>query len=112
MMTAPIVLDLLRLFLGAASSGPRGIDRVDLAYARFLFENWPGECMGLLPTAWGLRLYHRRRVLRGLDKLEELWREQAGGPDVTFASVLNRLSGTDEQPSARRPTGQVLRSAA
>lgn len=110
-MAPPIVFDLLRLFLSASATGPRGIDRVDLAYARFLFATWPGDCVGLLPTPWGLRLYDRRRVLRGLDALEALWRERSVGPDAAFAHVVRRLSGAICRPPARRPAGQTLRAA-
>ena len=40
-MTAPpIVYDGVRLLLNALTHTPRGIDRVDLGFARFLFENW------------------------------------------------------------------------
>ena len=106
-MALPIVFDLLRLFLGASATGPRGIDRVDLAYARFLFTAWPGDCVGLLPTPWGLRLYDRQRVLRGLDELEALWRERAGGPDGAFADVVRRLGRAICRPSDRRPSGRT-----
>ena len=98
----PIVYDILRLFLAAADRTPRGIDRIDLAYARFLFGSWPGECAGLLPTPWGLRLYDRERVLRGLDQIETLWAETTGnGPDANFTMVERRLSG-DEKPRDSR----------
>lgn len=92
---APAVLhDLLRLFLGATDRTPRGIDRVDVAYARFLCQDWPGPCFGLLPTPFGPRLVDRARVLRGLDRLEQLWREDAtAAADPAFAYVRARLAG-------------------
>lgn len=93
-MAPAIVYDMLRLFLGAGSATPRGIDRVDLGYARHLFEHWRGDCQGLLPTPWGLRLYERTRVLRSLDRLESLWRERrAADDDPVLAGVLARLDG-------------------
>lgn len=92
---APAVLhDLLRLFLAATDRTPRGIDRVDLAYARFLCREWPGQCLGLLPTPLGPRLFERDRVLRGLDQLERLWREDApASRDPAYAFVRARLGG-------------------
>ena len=80
-MAPAIVYDVLRLFIGASRRTPRGIDRVDLAYARHLFGGWRGDCHGLMPTPWGLRLYDRRRVLRGLDRLEALWHEGGTAED-------------------------------
>ena len=74
-MSAPIAYDVARLLLGSLAVTPRGIDRVDLRYARFFFETWPGDCVGTLPTPWGVRRYDRRRVIQGLDRLEQLWLE-------------------------------------
>jgi glycosyltransferase involved in cell wall biosynthesis len=74
-MSAPIAYDVLRLLLGSLAITPRGIDRVDLRYARYFFESWPGDCVGTLPTPWGVRRFGRRQVLRGLDHLEQLWLE-------------------------------------
>ncbi len=88
-MPPAIVYDLLRLLLGAADPVGRGIDQVDRAYARHLFTAWPAACHGLLPTPWGLRLYGRARVLRGLDALDAL----AGAPR-TGAGVARLLAAT------------------
>ncbi len=102
----PIIYDILRLFLSASERTPRGIDRVDLAYARFLFGSWSGDCAGALPTPWGLRLYDRQRVLRGLDRIEMLWSETTDSlHDTTFASVKRRLAGDAEPAESARRTG-------
>lgn len=71
----PIAYDATRLFLGPLSLTPRGIDRVDFAYARHFFEHASEDCCAILPTAWGTRVFPRERVLRGLARLEELWAE-------------------------------------
>ena len=97
MTSPPIVYDILRLFLSAAARTPRGIDRVDIGYARHLFETWPGECVGVLPTPWGMRLYDRARVMRGLDRIEVLWNERNGGPagpGGALPRLLNLLAAT------------------
>lgn len=70
-----VAYDATRLFLGPLSLTPRGIDRVDLAYARHFFEHSQEDCCAILPTAWGTRAFPRERVLRGLVRLEELWAE-------------------------------------
>lgn len=97
---APAVLhDMLRLFLGATDRTPRGIDRIDLAYARYLCGEWPGPAYGLLPTPLGPRLFERQRVLRGLDRLERLWREDTtADADPAYAYVRARLAGHAAMP--------------
>ena len=67
-MTA-LVYDIFRLFIGPWSATPRGIDRIDLAYAQHLFNHWPDTISGVMPTPWGVRLYDRALVLRGLERL-------------------------------------------
>src|SRR6266852_5496423 len=96
-MSAPIAYDTVRLLLGSMAVTPRGIDRVDLQYARFFFETWPGDCVGTLPTPWGVRWYDRKRVLRGLDRLEELWGETIQpDEDRVLLQIKKRLAGTLE----------------
>lgn len=110
-MSPPIVFDLLRLFLSASVLAPRGIDRVDLAYARFLFQSWPGDCLGLLPTPWGLRLHDRRRVLRILDAIEALWRENTDAPDMVFAQLLCRFDGATADATGLRSNNLPFKAA-
>src|SRR5215470_2511045 len=101
-MSAPIAYDTVRLLLGSMAVTPRGIDRVDLQYARFFFETWPGECVGTLPTPWGVRWYDRQRVVRGLDRLEELWRETVQPhEDRVLWRVKRSLAGRRELKSER-----------
>ncbi len=87
----PIAYDATRLFLGPLSLTPRGIDRVDLAYARYFFAHSDEDCWAVLPTVLGTRLFTRERVLRGLARLEELWAE-------------NRLPDVDQAWTALAPT--------
>jgi glycosyltransferase involved in cell wall biosynthesis len=115
-MAPPIVYDGLRLFLGALSPTPRGVDRVDLSYARFLFEDWPSECYGLLPTPWGNRLYDRDRALRLLATVQASWREQQGADlDIASAHLRDWLTGTvvsrqlDPKPRLQGALGRGLR---
>jgi glycosyltransferase involved in cell wall biosynthesis len=101
-MSAPIAYDVFRLLLGSLAVTPRGIDRVDFRYARFFFETWPGDCFGTLPTPWGVRRYDRRRVLQGLDRLEQLWSETVQShEDRVLSRIKRRLSGKHDLPTER-----------
>jgi len=101
-MSAPIAYDVARLLLGSLAVTPRGIDRVDLRYARFFFETWPGDCVGTLPTPWGVRRYGRRRVLQGLDRLEQLWLETVqSNEDRVLLRIKKRLSGKHDLETER-----------
>src|SRR5262249_7797946 len=49
---------------------------------------------GTLPTPWGVRLFDRRRVLQGLDRLEQLWSETVQShEDRVLQGIKGRLSG-------------------
>ena len=113
-MSAPIAYDVARLLLGSLAVTPRGIDRVDLRYARFFFETWPGDCVGTLPTPWGVRRYDRRRVLQGLDRLEQLWLETLEShEDRVLLRIKRRLSGKhDPQTERSRRDGRSVISPA
>jgi glycosyltransferase involved in cell wall biosynthesis len=101
-MSAPIAYDTVRLLLGSMALTPRGIDRVDLQYARYFFETWPGDCIGTLPTPWGVRWYDRKLIIRGLDRLEELWGETIQpDEDRVLLQIKNRLAGTLEPPTGK-----------
>lgn len=103
----PIAYDATRLFLGPLSLTPRGIDRVDLAYARHFFQESDEDCYALLPTAWGVRAFPRERVLRGLARLEELWSEnRLHDEDDAWIHLKLRLQG--KAAPLRRPPGNPL----
>jgi glycosyltransferase involved in cell wall biosynthesis len=104
-MSAPIAYDVVRLLLGSLAVTPRGIDRVDLRYARFFFETWPGDCVGTLPTPWGVRRYDRKRVLQGLDRLEQLWLETVQShEDRVLLGIKRQLSGKHD-PQTEKSRG-------
>ena len=109
-MPAPIAYDVTRLLLGSLAVTPRGIDRVDLRYARFFFETWPGDCVGTLPTPWGVRSYDRPRVLQGLDRLEQLWSETVQShEDRVLLRIKRRLSGQHDLPTEKsRGKGRAI----
>ena len=101
-MSAPIAYDVLGLLVGSLAVTPRGIDRIDLRYARFFFETWPSDCFGTLPTPWGVRRYDRQRVLQGLDRLEHLWLETVQPhEDRVLSRIKRRLSGKHDLSSEK-----------
>jgi glycosyltransferase involved in cell wall biosynthesis len=83
-LQSTLALDLTCIALGPLAQNPRGIDRVELAYAEYFLSNWPGECVAVLPTAWGVRYFDRASAIRGLRALEGIWRE-AISPDIDSA---------------------------
>ena len=88
-MARPIVYDLVRLVLSAMRSTPRGIERIDLGYALHLFETWPEDCIGLLPTPWGVRGFSRETVLKARPYFDTAWRETiADGDDPVLAAAV------------------------
>ena len=94
-----IAFDLSRLFTGTVSSTPRGIDRVDLAYARHFYEQWRGDCFGVLPTPWGIRFFSRERSLRVVNFIEDFWCENTdANVDPRYQWVKSRLTGQQPHP--------------
>src|SRR5882757_4330706 len=87
-MRRPIAIDLTCLAFGPLSWTPRGIDRVELAYAWHFLKHWPGDCFVIIPTLWGVRYFDRSRAIRGLLALAEIWREKISPEDdVSYGQV-------------------------
>ena len=109
-MMPPIALDLTRLALAPVRRAPRGIDRVELAYAHHFLEAWPGECVPVLPMPWGVRCYTRSQAIKFIAAIEELWRETADpSQDPVYARTKSLLSpsqigATDAAPSLKPTT--------
>ena len=85
---------MTRLFLGPLSRTPRGIDRVELALASELFSANDRLVVGVLPTAWGTRIYDAARVRAGLRELEAMWAERRpSDSDPRLIGLSERLNG-------------------
>lgn len=105
-MNGCVAFDLARLFIGPRDPTPRGIDRVDLAYARHFFEHWSGDCVGILPMPWGNRWFNRERSVRLINFVEAYWGEnRQPEADPAYRWVRNRLLGNrpGAEPGKRRP---------
>lgn len=93
-MDRGIAIDLTRLSIGPAWPTPRGIDRVDLAYAERFLKQWTGDCIATLSMPWGAQVLTRERALDLLRTVEELWGEtRAHGEDPLMAGLEASLSG-------------------
>lgn len=99
----PVAYDLVRMFAGPLVPTPRGIDRVDLGYARHFAESWRGDCGGTLPTPWGIVWIGRGRLLKLIDRLEDIWSESIDThEDAELDDIKLRLSSSDRLPAKRR----------
>lgn len=91
-----IAYDLARLFIGPLFATPRGVDRIDLALARQIFEDPDSPNLGVLPTPFGVRAYPAELVQRLLRQLEILWSEEETlERDPALQKVLTDISSVD-----------------
>ena len=61
---------------------------MDLEYARYFYEQWPGDCFATMPTPWGARLFDRQRAIRGLNNVKELRsKRDPSSQDETFNRI-------------------------
>ncbi len=107
-MPPAVVYDGLRTVLGTSLATPRGLDRVDHAFARYFADRWPGDCFGLMPNLPGMRLYDRDLSRQLLVYAENLWRENGDAQrDRRYTGFRERLlHGSpltfDDPPRRRR----------
>lgn len=95
----PIAYSLVCSFFGALQPTPRGVERIDFGYISHLFESWPGECFGVVPTPWGIRYYPRDMVLSGRDRLAAIWHEvMPASDDPRLAELARRYAEPAEMP--------------
>lgn len=93
-MSPPIAYDLTRLCYAPTTLTPRGIDRVEIALASYFFGSWPGDCVAILPTPWGVRCLDRRFGLKVLKLARSTWQEDsAAAEDPAYAFVEEALKG-------------------
>ena len=103
--SGPLAFDVTRLFLSPLSLSPRGIDRIELILAKYLFRERAENIWGVLPTPWGVRIYPAERVRRGLDQIDLLWAEHGGADDDPILEwLVATIHGetTKHQPMRRR----------
>jgi glycosyltransferase involved in cell wall biosynthesis len=87
-----VAYDLTRLFLGPAHVTPRGIDRVDVGYARHFLSHWKGDAAATLVTPFGVKVLDRGTALALVDWTEAYWREACDpGDDHLMQQLMHRL---------------------
>jgi glycosyltransferase involved in cell wall biosynthesis len=102
-VSVPVAYDMVRMFSGPLAPAPRGIDRVDLGYARHFAESWRGDCGGTLPTPWGILWFERGRLLKLIDRLEDIWSETIDTEqDAGLDEIKLRLSSNDRSSTRQR----------
>jgi glycosyltransferase involved in cell wall biosynthesis len=108
-MHPAVAVDLTRLFVAPVTPTPRGIDRVDIAYARHFLESWPGQCVATVWTPWGTRCFRRQRALEIAAMASASWGEHtktAGDP--RFNRLLSHLSSDCQNALPLRETAHSV----
>ncbi|MGU3325526.1 glycosyltransferase family 4 protein [Methylobacterium mesophilicum] len=103
MTDRPIAFDLTRLVTRLRHASPSGIDRVDLAYARFYLRR-PGPAVGVVSTAYGPRVLDRERAFAIVEAVAAGWVEDRDAlSDPVYRGLAARLGA----PVASAPSVQV-----
>lgn len=113
-MLPPVAFDMTRLFVGPITPTPRGIDRVDLAFAHHFFSDPKRNVWGVLPTALGIRVFNRDWVLRAVEQVERLWAENcpADGDRLLQAVRECLVNGQPIPPPEKPPKAFSLGTSA
>lgn len=102
----PIAFDLSRLYLGALGRTPRGIDRVDLGFARRLFDDPARRDVGLVPSPARMGVLPAASARRVTDRVERHWREGVAVADDGRGEDLRRwLAGGPVPPTSAARAG-------
>lgn len=95
-----IVYDMTRLFLAPAHITPRGIDRVDLGYAKHFLAEWPGDAMATLLTPFGVRTIDRQAALGIVEETQAQWKESGQpGDDPLLQRLKSKLIDRTDGPN-------------
>lgn len=100
----PIAFDLSRLYLGALGRTPRGIDRVDLGFARRLFDDPARRDVGLVPSPARMGVLRAAAARRVTDRVERHWREGTAAVDDGRGEDLRRWLAGGPRPATPEAT--------
>lgn len=104
-----IAYDIMRLFIGPAFLTPRGIDRVDLALARFIFGERSSQNVGILPTPAGVYCFRAAEVRKLLAYIDGLWAEDADPVrDLQVQGVLDKIVREHDAAPPMAPVSPLL----
>lgn len=110
---SPIIFDLTRFCYAPPTRAPRGIDRVELEFARYFLTQRNGECWGIVPTPWGTRCLDRDVSWKIVNWSQGNWDVQAPvEADRLFqeirAAIINRdNSRTSHLRTSENATGSI-----
>ncbi|WP_439575616.1 glycosyltransferase [Phreatobacter sp.] len=115
-MATPIALDLTRLFVSILRGRPRGIERVDFAFAEAALQNADRPLFGIIGYPWGPRVLDRLTVERLVRAVRNVWAEdQAVDDDSSFRQTRRWLLGFGNAPArsgrATRLPGDLVKAA-
>lgn len=108
-MNRIIAYDIMRIFIGPAFVTPRGIDRVDLALANYLFGDEFSQHFGVLPTPVGAYAFSATQVRRLLTYIQQLWAEDVSPTDdFQLQNLLDQMAGRYCDPRPIPAIGRLL----
>ncbi len=91
-MLPSLAFDLTRCLYAPPDPGPRGIDRVDMQFARYCLSDWKGESYAILPTPWGTRALDRKLGQKIADVVEAQWDSTSSAAgDTNFALLREAI---------------------
>lgn len=106
-MSAPLALDLTRLFVSILRGRPRGIERVDLDFVEAALADDRRLIFGIIAYPWGPRVLERQTVQRLVQSVRLIWAEdQPLHLDGAYQSVHRWLTGL---PHKARLPGRMRR---
>lgn len=108
-MDPVIAYDVMRLFIGPAFLTPRGIDRVDFALARYLFNDESSQNVGILPTPVGVYCFSAAQTRNLLAHIQELWAEDLDPVnDLQLQCLVDKLARGRDTASVIPPVSRLL----
>lgn len=100
-----VAYDLTRLFTGPVRLTPRGIDRVELGFAKHFLTQWAGSSVATLPTPIGVRIVSRDAAIRIVECVENNWGERNNpdhDPMMRHLRLALKRGGSAGRPIKRR----------
>lgn len=104
-----IAYDVMRIFIGPAFLTPRGIDRIELALARFIFDKDSSHNVGILPTPAGVYCLRAAQVRVLLTYIERLWAEDTDETrDFQLKLLIGKIASQSDRSAAVTPVRSLM----
>ncbi|MEQ1710898.1 MAG: glycosyltransferase family 1 protein [Hyphomicrobium sp.] len=111
MPLAPIIFDMTRLVTRLGRLTPNGIDRVDLAYARYLSSCPLDVLVAVMGPDGKARLASRHALVAVVDAISHAWDEVGDAPSSSPLGGVPRAQGTHSKPGRERTPRRTTGSA-